>query len=85
MANIFSPIQHKVLVTLGNKSMKLADLAEKVYADAVPKPLSPRTAVRSAIEFINYKCEMKGLDWKLKTEGMGRNGATVKKVKHQWD
>jgi hypothetical protein len=82
METIFSPVQHRVLIALGNKKMKLADLAEKVYKDEAQKPLSPRTAVRSAIQFINYKCEMKGLDWRIQTDGsMGRNGCTVRKTK----
>lgn len=82
MSNIFSPVQHRVLKVLGNKQMKLADLAEKVYQDQGQKPLSPRTAVRSAIQFINYKCEMQGLKWRIETDGaMGRNGCSVRKVK----
>lgn len=82
METIFSPVQHRVLIALGNKQMKLSDLAEKVYKDEPQKPLSPRTAVRSAIQFINYKCEMKGLNWRIQTDGsMGRNGCSVRKVK----
>lgn len=81
MSDLFSPIQHKLLMVLGTKTMKLTDLAEKVYADSVPKPMSPANALNSAITYINYKCEMRDLDWKLHKEGMGRNGATIKKVK----
>lgn len=78
---MFSPIQTKVLKVLGNRTMKMSRLAELVYKDIEPKPLSPRSAVRSAIEFINHKCEINKLDWKLITLGMGRNGADVKRVK----
>jgi len=82
MDNIFSPVQHRVLKALGNKQMKLSDLAEKVYKDEHQKPMSPRTAVRSAIEFINYKCEMNKIPWRIETDGaMGRNGCMVRKVK----
>jgi hypothetical protein len=83
MSNIFSPIQTRILKVLGNKTMKLSVLAEKVYQESETKPMSPRTAVRSAIQFINWKCEMQGLDWRIETDGaMGRNGCTVRKT--QW-
>jgi len=82
METIFSPVQHRILKALGNKTMKLADLAEKVYKDEPQKPLSPRSAVRSAIEFINYKCELNKFPWRIETDGaMGRNGCSVRKVK----
>lgn len=78
----FSPVQDRILKVLGNKQMRLVDLAEKVYKDEHQKPMSPRSAVRSAIQFINYKCEMQGLKWRIETDGaMGRNGCSVRKVK----
>lgn len=83
MANLFSPVQNKVLKVLGNRSMKLTRLAELVYLNS-EKPLRPATAIRSAIQYINWKCERDKLNWKIISEGMGRNGATVKRVRHQW-
>lgn len=78
----FSPVQDRILKVLGNKQMKLVDLADKVYAESKSKPMSPRTAVRSAIQFINWKCEMQSLPWRIETDGaMGRNGCVVRKVK----
>lgn len=78
----FSPVQLRLLKALGNRKMKLSVLAEKVYEHSASKPMSPRTAVRSAIQFINWKCEMQSLKWRIETDGnMGRNGCTVRKVK----
>lgn len=78
----FSPVQTRILEVLGNKRMKLTELAEEVYMKSESKPMSPRTAVRSAIQFINWKCEMQDLKWRIETDGaMGRNGCIVRKVK----
>ena len=78
----FSPVQDRILKVLGNKQMRLVDLAEKVYAESAVKSMSPRTAVRSAIQFINWKCKMQSLPWRIETDGaMGRNGCSVRKVK----
>lgn len=81
---MFSPIQQKLIDVLGNREMKVSELAAKVYEDAKSKPLSPRNSLNSAISYINYKCEVNKLPWKLETEGMGRNGATIRKVKIKW-
>lgn len=78
----FSPVQLRVLKELGSKNMKLSTLAERVYQGVEPKPMSPRTAVRSAIQFINLKCEVHELGWRIETDGgMGRNGCMIRKVK----
>lgn len=82
LPNEFSPVQVRILKALGNRKMKLSTLAEKVYESETQKPISPRTAVRSAIQFINLKCEVHSLDWRIETDGvMGRNGCTIRKVK----
>jgi hypothetical protein len=78
---MFSPIQQKVINRLGKKRMKVSELAEKVYEDAKIKPLSPRTAITSAIEYINYKCEKNNFNWRIVGEGMGRNGKTIYRKK----
>jgi hypothetical protein len=79
---LFSPIQKRIIDILGNKAMRMKDLSDKVYATADRKPMSPGTSVRTAIQYINYKCELNGLKWKIQGDGgMGRNGSIVKKVK----
>ena len=63
----FSPVQDRILKVLGNKQMRLVDLAEKVYKDEHQKPMSPRSAVRSAIQLliINARCRVLSGESKL--------------------
>jgi len=79
---MFSPIQQKILDALGKKKLKMSELAELVYKDSEVKPLSPRSAVRSALEYINYKCEINKLNWKIVSEGdMGCKGKFIQRKK----
>lgn len=81
----FSPIQKKLLKILGNKKMKFTTLAEMVYADELKKPVNPANSLRSTIPYINWKCDMHRLKWKLQVEGIGRSGSYIKKVSVKWD
>lgn len=79
---MFSPIQQKILDALSKKKLKMNELAELVYEHPETKPMSPGTSIRSAIDYINMKCERNKLNWRIVTEGnMGCKGKFIQRKK----
>lgn len=81
MIEIFSPLEHKVIVAVkNNKNSHVTDLANDIYKGVEP-PISPGSVVGSTIRRINGKCERYNLTWCIEGENSGRNGKVVKIIK----
>lgn len=76
LEEIFSPVERRILKSLGQKKMTIAQITEKVY-EFTEAPFLPHIGVASAVRRINEKCEFHRLPWFLNSMGAGRQGKTV--------
>lgn len=73
---IFSTAEKRVLDVLGNKTITIKELTEKVYRNQ-KAPLSPNNVVAVTLKRINAKCDYHKLTWFVNGAGIGRGGRTV--------
>lgn len=73
---LFSPLQLKVLKILGSRRMQITDITAKVYKHK-RKPKGANIRIATAVDRINQKCDVHGLDWFLHGVGGGRQGKLV--------
>lgn len=76
-ADLFSPIERKVLNLLGSKKKSIGQLADLYFLTSHKGPINPNATVSQAVLRINRKCEYHGLKWHLESDGLGRGGKTV--------
>lgn len=76
---MFSPSEQKILKILGRKKMTVTQITVELYRDR--PQIHGNIVVNNCVNRIIKKCTVKKLDWTLETEGCGRNGKSVKKVR----
>ena len=75
---MFSPNEQKILEVLGEEKMSISEITKKIY---VRPMLNGSTIVGNSINRIVKKCKFHKLNWTLKSQGGGRGGKTVWRVK----
>ncbi len=74
---MFSPTEKKILQILKNgKKYSLTELAEKVYANG-DRPIFASNTIANSVNRISLKCKHYKLEFKLLSEGQGRQGKKV--------
>ena len=75
MKDLFSPREQQVLMILGRRKMKIAEITDKMFATKNRE--GANNGVAQAIRLINAKCEYHKLPWFLNGAGIGRGGKTI--------
>lgn len=80
MTELFSPLENKVLIALGKRTLSIWDLTCKIYGGE-PHEINQTNVIAGTVRRINKKCEHHKLDWFLNGVGAGRGGKIVWKDK----